>query len=143
MEVLKKEINFEKEKTNNRFVGYSFIYHNTNLDDIEVVKKYYEKDTVERAFKQLKGILNLRPIRVWLKDHVEGHIKICYLAYAILTLIDYRLRKKEISAPEALDSLKHGYKITLKDKTNNSTWNTIVTLEPKQKHILKTLKCNV
>lgn len=143
MEVLKKELNFEKEKQNDKYIGYSLIYHNTSLQDKEVVKKYYEKDTVERAFKQLKGILNLRPIRVWLKEHVEGHVKICYLAYAILSLMNYRLRKKEISAPEALESLKHGYKITLKDQTNDSTWDTIVTLEPKQKQILKALKCSV
>lgn len=143
LEVLKKELNFEKEKPNNRYVGHSLIYHNTSLSDKEVVKKYYEKDTIERAFKQLKGVLNLRPIRVWLKEHVEGHIKICYLAYAILSLINHRLRKQDISASTALESLKYGYKVTLKNKIDGTRWDTIVPLQPKQQKILKALKCNV
>ncbi|MEM4083949.1 MAG: hypothetical protein QW752_02750 [Thermoplasmata archaeon] len=40
------------------------------------MKKYYDKDSVERAFKQMKGVLDLRPVRVWLKSHIEGHVKI-------------------------------------------------------------------
>ena len=59
---------------------------------MEVVKKYFDKDMVERAFKHIKGILNLNPIRLWLENHVEGHIKICYLAYAILSLINFKLK---------------------------------------------------
>lgn len=143
MEILKKEMNFEKEKKNDKYIGYSFIYHNTDISDEEVVKKYYDKDTVERAFKQLKGILNLRPIRVWLRNHVEGHIQICYLAYAILSLMNYRLRKKEFSAIDALDNLKKGYKVTLQDKNKKDSWDILVTLNPKQKEILKALKCCV
>ena len=143
LEVIKKEINFEKGRSSDKFIGYSLIYHNTGYTDKEVVRKYYEKDTVERAFKQLKGVLNLRPVRVWLKDHVEGHVKICYLAYAILSLMNYRLRKIGISGAEALNILKHGYKVTMRDKNSNTTWDTRVALEPKQKEILKLLDCCV
>jgi transposase len=94
---------------------------------------------VERAFKQLKGVLSLRPIRVWLSNHVTGHIKICYLAYAILSLMNYKLKKLDISAVEALESLKYGYKVNLKDSTSNHEWSVHVPLEPKQKKILKKL----
>jgi transposase len=37
-----------------KYVGYSLIYHNTKQDTATVVKKYYEKDIVERSFKSLK-----------------------------------------------------------------------------------------
>jgi len=139
LEVVKKELNFQKEIENNFDVGYSLIYHNTKYSSAEVVNRYYDKDIVERAFKQLKGVLNLRPIRVWLSSHVEGHIKICYLAYAILSLMNYKLKQLDISAVEALESLKYGYKVTLKDLTSNHEWSTHVPLEPKQKKILKKL----
>jgi hypothetical protein len=43
-----------------RYLGYSLIFHNTPLSTIEVVKKYYDKDTAERAFKQMKGVLDLK-----------------------------------------------------------------------------------
>jgi len=139
LEVVKKELNFQKDIENNSDVGYSLIYHNTKYPSAEVVKRYYDKDMVERAFKQIKGVLSLRPIRVWLSNHVEGHIKICYLAYAILSLMNYKLKKLDISAVEALESLRYGYKVTLKDSTSNHEWSIHVPLEPKQKQILKKL----
>jgi len=139
LEVVKKEINFEKEIENNFDVGYSLIYHNTKYSSAEVVKRYYDKEMVERAFKQLKGVLSLRPIRVWLSNHVTGHIKICYLAYAILSFMNYKLKKLDFSAVEALESLRYGYKVTLKDSTSNHEWSVHVPLEPKQKKILQKL----
>jgi len=137
LEVVKKEINFEKEVKNNLDVGYSLIYHNTKYSSEEVVGRYYDKEIVERAFKHLKGVLSLRPIRVWLSNHITGHIKICYLAYAILSLMNYKLKKINVSAIEALESLRYGYRVSLRDSTSNHEWSVHVPLEPKQKEILK------
>src|SRR3989344_2842193 len=139
IELIKKNQNFEKGFDSSKDLGFSLIFHNTNYSPEEVVKKYYEKEIIERAFKQMKGILNLRPIRVWLTNHIEGHIKICYLAYAILSLMNYKLKKLKVSAIDALDSLKYGYKVKLFDKTNNFEWDLIVPLKPKQKDILGAL----
>src|SRR3989339_105294 len=139
LEVVKKEMNFEKEVKNNLDIGYSLMYHNTKYSSEEVVGKYYDKEIVERAFKHLKGVLNLRPIRVWLSNHITGHIKICYLAYAILSLMNYKLKKINVSAIDSLESLKHGYKVKLRDTSSNFEWSIHVPLEPKQKKILETL----
>ena len=140
LEVLKKQLTFNKGiEEINPFIGYSLIYHNTDAQSSEIVKKYYDKEIIERAFKQIKGILNLRPIRVWLKSHVEGHIRICYLAYAILSFMNFKLRKLKISSIDALNSLKHGYKVNLKIEKDNFEWSLFVPLEPKQKKILKAL----
>jgi len=139
LEVMKKSLNFNKDLDSKLDVGYSLIYHNTKYSSEEVVKNYYDKDMVERAFKHIKGVLNLRPIRVWLTNHIEGHIKICYLAYAILSLMNFKLKKLNISAIDALISLKHGYKINLKDNSSGFEWSIHVSLEPKQQKILKTL----
>src|SRR3989338_6872652 len=115
LEVMKKQLIFNRDTdVTDPFIGYSLIYHNTDDSSPEIVRKYFDKEIVERAFKQIKGILNLRPIRVWLKDHVEAQIKICYLAYAIFSFMNYRLKKKNISSGDALNFLKHGYKINLK-----------------------------
>ena len=140
LEVMKKQLNFNRGVDDvGTFIGYSFIYHNTEALSSEIVKKYYDKEIVERAFKQIKGILNLRPIRVWLKDHVEGHIRICYLAYAILSFMNYKLRKIKISSVDALNSLKHGYKVNLRVEKDNFEWSLYVPLEPKQKKMLQAL----
>jgi len=100
------------------------------------VRKYYDKDSVERAFKQMKGVLDLRSVRVWLKSHIEGHVKICYLTYAILSYLSYILEKKEISGPEALDTLRKGYRVYLEDQKNKFEWESLVALSAVQKEIM-------
>ena len=70
LEVFKNQLNFNKGIDGKFDIGYTLIYHNTKYNSEEVVKKYYEKDVIERAFRQLKGVLNLRPIRVWLTNHI-------------------------------------------------------------------------
>lgn len=138
LEVVKKEQLFIKDKKNDDpYIGYSLIYHSTKYEAAAVVKQYYDKEIVERAFKQLKGVLNLRPIRVWLENHIEGHINICYLAYAILAYMNYKLQRTNIGVTEALNSLQHGYKVTL--QMRKEEWSLHVPLEPKQKDILKAL----
>lgn len=139
MEVVKKNLRLRKGEEIAPDLGYSLIFHNIKNETGDIVKKYYEKEIIERAFKHMKGVLNLRPIRVWLEGHVNGHILVCYLAYAILALMNYKLKKQKISAVEALDSLKHGYRVTLEDETSKHEWDMFVPLEPNQKNILKAL----
>ena len=53
--------------------------------------------------------------------------------------MNYKLKKIKVSAIKALDSLKYGYKVTLKDSSTNHEWSTHVPLEPNQKKILEEL----
>jgi transposase len=141
IEVMKREHHYAKDKPQElaKYLGYSLIYHNTELTDKEAVIKYYEKDIIEKSFRQLKGILSLRPIRVWLMHHVEAHIKICYLSYCILSLLSYKLKPLKLSSIEGLEKLKTAYKVNLEDKSTNFKWQKIVTLTKIQQKILKLL----
>ena len=72
-----KQLNFNKD------LDSGFDIDVINLPQYKIFfrqscQKLLYKDMVERAFKHIKGILNLRPIRVWLNNHIEGHI-ICWL----------------------------------------------------------------
>ena len=109
MESLKRAHYYEQSSNEDiaRYLGYSLIYHNTDLSEGDVVKKYYGKDSVERAFKQMKGVLDLRPVRVWIRSHIEGHVKVCYLAYAILSYLGYIVEDMDVSASDALDVLRN------------------------------------
>ena len=126
-----------------RYMGYSLIYHTTDLSEEEVVRSYYEKDIVEKAFKELKSSINLHPIRKYLLTHVKAHIKICYLAYAILSYMQYRLKKRNISAIYVLEKLQPVYKVVLKSTKEGFHWSKIVTLTKEQKIILDLLGCSV
>jgi transposase len=145
LEVLKRDkMIADKEKGEGiKYVGYSLVYHNTDFTEASVVKKYFEKDIVERAFKTLKGPLSLRPIRVWLRRHVEAHVKICYLAMCLITLLDYKSRKIKISGIEALKLLKQIYKVQLKHSATHQQWEKVVTMSKSQRDLLKVINCSV
>jgi transposase len=142
LEALKRKRYYETHEKEGvaKYLGYSLIYHNTSMADDEVVKMYFDKDVVERAFRQMKGILSLRPVRVWLQSHIRSHVRICYMAYAILTLLSYKLRKLDISAPDALEKLKTGYKVYLKDEKTNLEWSKTVTPNKLQDKIICSVK---
>jgi transposase len=147
LEVIKRDkilAGEEKEKKQGiKYVGYSFVYHNTSHSDIEVVRKYFEKDIVERAFKKIKGPLSLRPIRVWLRKHVIAHVKVCYLSMSILALLEYKCRKIKISGIEALKIMQYIYKVKLIHAETKKEWNKVVTLGKPQLDLLKVLECSV
>ena len=148
LEVLKRDKAMAEAKDgiepdNMKYAGFSLVFHNTTYDDKEVIRKYFEKDIVERAFKSLKGPLSLRPIRVWVRHHVEAHVKICYLAMAILALLDYRSRQIKISAINALKMLQYTYKVNLKHNETKKEWEKLVTMTNKEKELLKILNCSV
>lgn len=139
LEVIKRERYYSNKEVSEvcaKYLGYSLIYHNTTLNDKVVVKKYFEKDIVERSFKQMKGVLSLRPIRVWLLTHVEAHIKISYLSYCILSLLAYKLKSVGMSPIDALDKLKTVYKVHLKEPSLNFEWEKLVTQSKIQNKIL-------
>jgi len=95
------------------------------------IKKYYGKDVVEKVFRELKSSINLNPIRKYRLERVRAHIKICYLAYAILSYIESKVRVKGISAVDAIGKLQSAYKVELVDK--DFRWSKIVTLKNEQK----------
>ncbi|EQB65610.1 MAG: hypothetical protein AMDU3_IPLC00002G0247 [Thermoplasmatales archaeon I-plasma] len=61
------------------------------------MKRYYAKGTIERVFKHMKGVLSLRPVRVWVLSYVYAHMKICYLSYTILSMLQYHIERTGIS----------------------------------------------
>ena len=144
-EALKRDKLLASEATDNevRFVGYSLIFHNTNMEAATVVRKYFDKDIVERSFRTLKGEVQLHPIRLWMPRRVNAHIKICYLSLCMLSLIKYRCRNLELSASAIINELQNIYKVNLKHAVTNQEFTKVVTLSNQQKNILKLLKCSV
>jgi len=140
--LLSKEKVTAKELAKMKYYGYSFIFHSTSENTASVVKRYYEKDIVEKSFRQIKGVLSLHPIRVKLLDRVSAHVKICYLSYCILSLLKHKLRKLEISPVDALEELSNAYKVYLEDAKTNHKWTKMVTLKKSQEKIMKAIDKN-
>ncbi len=81
-EALKRDKKLADEATDNevKYAGYTLIFHNTNLAAGAAVKKYFDRDMVERSFRTMKGDVHLHPVRLWMPKRVNAHIKICYLS---------------------------------------------------------------
>ena len=140
--LLRRGKNTDNEINKMKYYGYSFIFHSTDFDTAEVVKKYYEKDIVEKSFRQIKGVLSLHPIRLKLLDRVSADVKICYLSFCILSLLKYKLRKLEISPVDALEELSSAYKVYLEDKKTKFKWQKVVTLKKSQEKIITAIDKN-
>lgn len=126
-----------------RYVGYSLIFHNTKLPAAQVVKKYFDKDTVERSFRTMKGEAQLHPIRLWMPRRINAHIKICYLSLCLLSLIKFRCKKMDMPVSDILEELKSIYKVNMVHAKTKQKFVKVVTLSNQQKNILKALKCSV
>lgn len=122
-----------------KYDGVSLIFSTRKLSIGEVVRKYFYKDVVEKAFACLKGVIKIRPVRSWIAERVKAHIFVCYLSYLLLSILDYKLKKKNVAVTsiEALEQLETMYKIYLKDSQNRNEFVKTVMLTKPQESILR------
>ena len=79
-----------------------------NLSAVDAVRLYKELSEVERAFANLKDVLDLRPIYHRTDDRVQAHIFVAALAFLLHRAIEKRLKaaRLDLSATQALAALK-------------------------------------
>lgn len=133
--ILDKAVLAEAEE----FDGYTCLFSTSRLSKQEMIRCYFDKDLVEKAFRSLKGITRLRPVRHWLYNRVTAHVFICYLAYLLLALLQYHLTSLDLTAEEALVELETMYKVYLRDSRKNFKVSRVVTMTKKQESILKAI----
>ena len=121
------------------FDGYSCIFSTRPLPKDQLVRCYFDKDLVEKAFCALKGVVKLQPIRHWLSQRVIAHIFICYRAYLLLALLQYRLKAVGISPEDALEELSTMYKVYLRDSKQLFKLSRVAALTKRQETILKAI----
>ena len=66
-----------------RYDGKYVLRSNAELSHQDIVLAYRQLYQVERAFRDLKGPLELRPIRHFTDKRIRGHVMVCFLAYAL------------------------------------------------------------
>ncbi len=121
------------------FDGYSCIFSTKNISGKDMVKFYFDKDVVERAFRILKGVTNLNPVRHWLCNRVVAHVFICYLSYLLLSVLKLHLYNLDISPIQALKELENLYKVYFSDKKKKIQMSRTVALSKIQENIIKAI----
>jgi hypothetical protein len=143
------QVDYEAVTLAERYDGISVIFSSRDLTAQEMVKAYFEKDKVEKAFRCLKGLIEMDKVRFWLENRVRGHIFVCYLAYLLLSVLEYKLRRIGVKAPEALETLESLYRVYITDPKSKNKFVKTVALNTKQEDILKEInpllleKCGV
>lgn len=79
-----------------------------NLSALDAVRLYKELTEVERAFANLKDVLDMRPIYHRSDDRVQAHIFVAALAFLLHRAVEKKLKAAglDLSATEALTALK-------------------------------------
>jgi transposase len=89
-------INQETLKEEARYDGKYVLRTNSQLDTDQVALAYKDLWRVERAFREIKSSLDLRPVYHWKDSRVRGHIMVCFLALALESALQRKLVEKEI-----------------------------------------------
>lgn len=80
----------ESERSHGKYLLYST---DESIPPQEVVKSYFGKDFVEKAFRTLKTSEEMEPVRHRLENRVRVYIFVCVLAYRLLAELQWRLDK--------------------------------------------------
>jgi transposase len=79
-----------------------------NLTPVQAVTIYKELSDIERAFSNLKDVIDLRPVYHHTDERVEAHIFVAALAFLLHRALEKKLKaaRLDLSASEALQILK-------------------------------------
>jgi len=94
----------EEEGLDGIFIIKSTAY---DLSPQELIRQYKNLTQAERAFKEIKDFLHIRPIRHHRDRRVRAHVFICVLSYLLEKILEKRMREAhlDMTAREALDKL--------------------------------------
>ncbi|MCS5696466.1 IS1634 family transposase [Desulfofundulus thermocisternus] len=89
-------IDQEALKEEARYDGKYVLRTNSQLSTEEVALAYKDLWRVERAFREMKSSLDLRPVYHWKDSRVRGHIMVCFLALVLESALQRKLAEKEV-----------------------------------------------
>jgi len=91
----------EKINQDKRYDGFLAIStNNTSLKPHDVLDHYRHLFQVEQTFRSFKSHLEIRPMFHWNDTRIEGHIALCYIAYAIENHLIQKLKKAKVEITE-------------------------------------------
>lgn len=99
---MNEEVRIEAENMDGKYMLYAT---DCNLSTAEIVQMYFEKDFVEKVFRDLKSFEEIGPIRHRLETRVTAILFVCSLALrikvALRTMMKENLKNSSVT-PEIL-----------------------------------------
>jgi len=108
------KIDYSKIALDQQWDGLKGYKTNTVLSDEEILENYSNLWYIERAFRMSKTDLRIRPIYHRLRNRIEAHICISFVAYTIYKELERALKeaKSNISVKTANELTHNMYQIT-------------------------------
>jgi transposase len=103
-------VNLEREK---RIEGkYVIMTTEPDLAPVEAVRRYKELNEVERGFRDIKNLIDARPIHHRTEDRTRAHVFVAALAFLVDRLLERRLRAAgsdltSARALRAVETIRH------------------------------------
>jgi transposase len=98
----KATLNEKRIKEAKRYDGILAISTNEkNLPLEQILDHYRNLYKIEQSFRSFKSHLETRPMFHWTDKRIQGHMCLCYIAYALLSQLQLKLQKKSFPLSEA------------------------------------------
>jgi len=90
-------VNEEKIERQALWDGLHGMFTNVKENDMkveEIISQYHGLWQVEESFRISKYDLRVRPVFHWSAKRIKAHIAICFVAFALIRFLQYRIRQK-------------------------------------------------
>jgi transposase len=115
------EIDLDKVNQDAQWDGLHGVFTNiTGFDPQQILSHYRGLWQVEESFRISKHDLRMRPIFHWTPRRIKAHIAICFMAFSLIRILQFRLRReyKLLSPEKVREDL---YRIQSSILINNTT----------------------
>lgn len=114
----------------------------TNLKDLDhatILSRYRRLWVIEESFRLNKHTLSMRPIYHWKQERIESHIALCYMAFALLRHLQYRVNlTQKISVNVIIKELLKVQSSTLQHKKTGDLYRLPGKFSNEARKIYKT-----
>ena len=137
-------VNKEKIEKDKLWDGLHGVITNKNnpREVEEILQTYRGLWQIEAAFRVTKTDLKIRPVYHWKESRIRAHIAICFMAYALLVQIKYRLNHQglNLSVRKIKEELSRVVKVKIRNKHSKTEVILPAKLNEIQQSIYKALK---
>ena len=131
------EIDYDKYHADMAWDGIKTFVTNTKLKAEDVIDNYRHLWFIERAFRMNKTDLRIRPIYHRLRNRIEAHICISFVAYSIMLELERILKKNKsnISLKQAEELTKRMYQIRMVLPSSGKERLYLLNMDEKQQEL--------
>jgi transposase len=138
------EIDYEKYDKDGDWDGLKGYITNSRLSNKKIIESYNNLWHIEKAFRMSKTDLRIRPIYHRLRNRIEAHICISFVAYSIYKELERILYKEKstLSLERAKELTHNMYEITYTLPESKHTKSKLLKMDEQQTELFQIVRKN-